>query len=131
MIGLLYASGLRLSELITLRVRDIDLNELIIYVRQGKGRKDRITIFSQSLVRGLQYCMYNKSGMEFIFTTDHDVNLKKQRHISGRTVQKILEQALKRAGISKHVTPHDLRHSFATHLLENGISLRHIQHEPG
>jgi len=127
MIGMLYASGLRLSELVSLRVCDVNLDEMVIHVRQGKGRKDRITVFSESLVPGLDYCMQGKGTLDYVFTTNHDINAVRQRHISGRTVQKILENAVKRAGINKNVTPHDLRHSFATHLLNNGISLRHIQ----
>ena len=127
MIGLLYASGLRLSEMVSLRVQDVDLNELIIRVREGKGRKDRITIFSESLIEGLQYCMRGKEPGAYVFTTAQDVNAEKKRHVSGRTVQKVLETAVKRVGLRRRITPHDLRHSFATCLLENGISIRHIQ----
>jgi len=127
MIGLLYASGLRLSELVSLRVQDVDLDELIIRVCQGKGRKDRITVFSESLIEGLQYCMRGKDPAAYVFTTAQDVNAEKKRHVSGRTVQKVLEAAVGRAGFRRRITPHDLRHSFATCLLENGISIRHIQ----
>ncbi len=127
MIGLLYASGLRLSELVSLRVQDVDLDELILRVREGKGRKDRITIFSESLIEGLQYCMRGKDPTAYVFTTAQDVNAEKKRHVSGRTVQKVLESAVERAGLRRRITPHDLRHSFATCLLENGISIRHIQ----
>lgn len=127
MIGLLYASGLRLSELVSLRVQDVDLDELIIRVRQGKGGKDRITIFSESLIEGLEYCMRGKEPAAYVFTPAQDVNAEKKRHVSGRTVQKVLETAVKRSGLRRRITPHDLRHSFATCLLENGISIRHIQ----
>ena len=127
MIGLLFASGLRLSELINLRVKDVDMVELIIHVRMGKGRKDRITVFSASLLEGLACCMRDKAGNDYVFTTAHDEFRERKRHISPRTVQKVLENALLRAKIGKSVTPHDLRHSFATHLLEQGISLRYIQ----
>jgi|GEM_PF-184321 len=127
MIGLLYASGLRLSEMIHLKVNDVDIAGLTIHVKMGKGRKDRITVFSASLLDGLRHCMEGKDAKEYVFTTSHDTNNLKQRHISSRTVQKILQTAVMRTGMKKQVTPHDLRHSFATHLLENGISLRYIQ----
>ncbi len=127
MIGLLYASGLRLSELVSLRISDLDLESLTIHVRGGKGRKDRITIFSRSLEEGLRFCMLGKSAKDFIFTPVHYSEPGSQKHISGRTVQKVLENAVKKAGLSLHLTPHDLRHCFATHLMENGISIRYIQ----
>ncbi len=127
MIGLLYASGLRLSELIKLRVGDVDLEELTIHVKMGKGRKDRITIFSSSLVDGLRHCMEGKTADDYVFTPSIDYGAGTSRSLSGRTVQKVLEHAIERAGIRRKATPHDLRHAFATHLLENGISLRHIQ----
>lgn len=127
MIALLYSAGLRLSELIHLRVRDISYGDLSIHVREGKGKKDRITIFSDKLVDDLRKFTAGKNQDEYLF-----VSYQKDRHgrflcLSGRTVQLVFERALKRAGINKDATPHSLRHTFATHLLENGISLRHIQ----
>ena len=127
MIGILYASGLRLSEMITLRVCDVDMESLVIHIRQGKGKKDRISVFSESLLKGLEYCMAGKGTLDYVFTTSLDINSSKKRHISSRTVQKVLHRAVENAGIKKHVTPHAFRHAFATHLLERGISLRHIQ----
>jgi integrase/recombinase XerD len=127
MIGLLYASGLRLSELINLRVADINLNELTIHVKWGKGRKDRITVFSRALTEGLCFCIQGKGADDFVFTSSLDNGREKVRHISARTVQKVLDAAIEKAGILRKATPHDLRHAFATHLLESGISLRHIQ----
>ncbi|HOD15489.1 MAG TPA: tyrosine-type recombinase/integrase [Spirochaetota bacterium] len=127
MLALIYSSGLRLSELITLKVKDINLDELTIHVREGKGRKDRITIFSEKIKDDVGRFMKNKQLDEYLFlsavTDDHG----KHRRLSGRTVQKVLENAQKRAGITKKATPHDLRHSFATHLLENGVAISHIQ----
>ncbi len=127
MIGLLYASGLRLSELISLRVADLDLESLTIHVRGGKGRKDRITIFSRSLEDGLRFCMLGKEAKAYIFTPVHDSHPGTRKHISGRTVQKVLENAVNKSGILRRLTPHDLRHCFATHLMENGVSIRYIQ----
>ncbi len=127
MIALMYSSGLRLSELISLKVGDINLKDMSIHVKEGKGKKDRVTIFSEKIKDDVGRFMQGKDPGAYLFlSTGRDANGKFHK-LSGRTVQKVLESALKRAGINKKATPHDLRHSFATHLLENGISLRHIQ----
>jgi site-specific recombinase XerD len=126
-IALLYSSGLRLSEATSLRVRDVDFANLSIHVKEGKGRKDRITIFSDKISEDLKHFVDGKRPDEFIFLSSGKDTNGRHHPISGRSVEKILESALKRAGINKKATPHSLRHSFATHLLENGISLRHIQ----
>jgi integrase/recombinase XerD len=127
MLALMYSSGLRLAELVSLKVRDIGLDDLNIYVREGKGRKDRITIFSEKIRDDVVRFMHGKGPDEFLFQSPLIDARGKRRMLSGRTVQKVFEKALKRAGITRKATPHDLRHSFATHLLENGISIRHIQ----
>jgi site-specific recombinase XerD len=127
MIALIYSSGLRLSELVNLRVRDIDLANLSIHVKEGKGKKDRITIFSEKIVDDLKRFIDGKRSDEYVFLSSGKDRQGRYHPLSGRSVEKVLESALKRAGINKKATPHDLRHSFATHLLENGISLRHIQ----
>lgn len=127
MIALIYSSGLRLSELLSLRVRDVDCERLSIHVKEGKGKKDRITIFSDKIVDDLRRFMDGKRGDEFIFLSSGTDRQGRHHALSGRTVQKVLERALREAGINKKASPHDLRHTFATHLLENGISLRHIQ----
>lgn len=123
MIALIYSSGLRLSELLGLRVRDVSLDELTIHVKEGKGRKDRVTIFSEKIREDVARFMRGKDPGEHLFQS----TARGGGALSGRSVQKILERALKRAGIAKRASPHDLRHSFATHLLEDGISIRHIQ----
>ncbi len=127
MIALMYSSGLRLSELIHLRVCDICFSDLTIHVREGKGKKDRITVFSERLVSDLMCFVSGKNQDEFLFTSYLKDRYGRRLCLSGRTVQMVFERALVRAGIIKNATPHSLRHSFATHLLENGISLRHIQ----
>ena len=127
MLALIYSSGLRLSELITLKVKDINLDELTIHVREGKGRKDRITIFSEKIKDDVERFMKNKQPDDYLFLSAVKDDYGKHRRLSGRTVQKVLENAQKRAGITKKATPHDLRHSFATHLLENGVAISHIQ----
>jgi integrase/recombinase XerD len=127
MLALMYSSGLRLSELINLRIRDIDSGNLTIFVKEGKGRKDRVTIFSESLVGDLAVLMVNKAPDDYLFTSSITGPRGRLKRLSGRTVQKVLEGAIKRAGVKKKITPHDLRHCFATHLLESGVSIRHIQ----
>ena len=127
MIALMYSAGLRLSELVHLRVRDVSFGDLTIHVREGKGRKDRITIFSDKLVDDLRKFIDGKPQDEYLFVSYQKDSLGKHHCLSGRTVQLVFERALKRAGINKDATPHSLRHTFATHLLENGISLRYIQ----
>ena len=122
LIELLYSSGMRVSECLNLRVEDIDFNENICVVKQGKGKKDRITVLSENLAQSLQDFL-KKQGFSsgLIFRNKHE------RPLSVRNAQKIVSGAAKRAGIKKRVTPHKLRHSFATHLLDSGVSIRVIQ----
>ncbi len=127
MLALIYSSGLRLSELLNLRVRDVSLEDLTIHVKEGKGRKDRITIFSEKISGDVGRFMRGKDPGDYLFQSTVKDARGRYCRLSGRTVQKVLETALKRAAIAKKATPHDLRHSFASHLLENGISIRHIQ----
>jgi site-specific recombinase XerD len=127
MIALMYSSGLRLSELIDLRVRDVCFDDLTIHVKQGKGKKDRVTILSLKIVDDLKRFTVDKDPQRHVFLSAGRDRHGQRHPLSPRTVQKVFESALKRAGITKKASPHDLRHSFATHLLENGISLRHIQ----
>jgi integrase/recombinase XerD len=118
-IQLLYSSGLRLNELINLKRSDIDIQRNLINVRQGKGKKDRITLLSNKLkIDLLTYYSNYSIASNYIFTGRDGKYTKK-------SVQKILGNAGKL--IKKRVTPHMLRHSFATHLLEQGIDIRYIQ----
>ncbi len=118
-IKLLYSSGLRLSELINLKREDIESQRGVVKVRQGKGKKDRITLLSEKLSKELFdfVCKTN-------FKTKYLFEGRKGKY-SKKSVQKILENASK--GLNKRVTPHMLRHSFATHLLEAGTDIRYIQ----
>ncbi len=127
MIALMYSAGLRLSELLNLKVSDVDCAGLTVRVREGKGRKDRITIFSDKIREDLELFIAGRSGEEYLFVSSMLDRHDRRRKLSGRTVQMVLHRAAERAGIKKNVTPHSLRHSFATHLLESGISLRYIQ----
>jgi integrase/recombinase XerD len=118
---LLYSSGLRISELLALRWEDLDVDRGAIYVRNGKGRKDRITLLSRIAHNFLvQYRELYKPQMLVFEGSGH-------RPYSARSVNKIIAQAANRAGIEKRVSAHTLRHSFATHMLESGTDLRYIQ----
>lgn len=116
---LLYSCGLRLSELTHLKRADIDFERGLVLVKKGKGGKDRYTTISQKLQSQLlRYYATQTFTTLYVFEGRNGMYSKK-------SVQKVVEQAGKRAGVK--VTPHMLRHSFATHLLESGVSLRHIQ----
>jgi len=124
MVMLLYSAGLRVSELVRLRTRDIDRERGVIHVRAGKGRKDRYTLLSERAARHVDLLADFEAaeGKAWLFP-----GARTGRHLSTRTVQKVVTGAAKRAGIKKKVTPHVLRHSFATHLLEGGTDIRYIQ----
>jgi integrase/recombinase XerD len=117
-----YGAGLRVGEAVQLRVSDIDSQRMVIRVRQGKGKKDRYTVLSPALLKMLRRYWWAARPEDLMFTTRH-----KDRPITTSTVQRVCRQAQKDAGISKDITPHTLRHSFATHLLEAGANLRVIQ----
>ncbi len=122
MLKMLYSSGLRVSELVNLRRNDLELTEKIGWVRSGKGRKDRLIILSDNILADMLRFLATKEGQnEHIFTNWHGSAL------TTRNVQKMVKSVALRAGIPKKVTPHTLRHSFATHLLENGTDIRKIQ----
>ncbi|MEN7981872.1 MAG: site-specific tyrosine recombinase/integron integrase [Nanoarchaeota archaeon] len=118
-VKILYSSGLRLQELVDLKRKDIDFERNTIYVKKGKGKKDRITIISENLKLDLlkYYSNYNFST-EYIFEGRNGKYTKK-------SIQKVLDKLGEKVGIK--LTPHMLRHSFATHLLESGTDIRHIQ----
>jgi integrase/recombinase XerD len=116
---LLYSSGLRVSEIVNLKKQDIDFNENTGWVREGKGKKDRMFIFSKKLSKKLQKFINKNSDWIYIFS--------KTNPLTTRNIQKIVQNTTRLANIDKEVHPHTLRHSFATHLLDNGIDLRKIQ----
>lgn len=121
MLGLSYAAGLRVSEVVSLRVKDIDLDQMTVTIRQGKGRKDRISVISPRLVDDLRVLIGSRGLNELIFESERGGKL------TTTTAQKVFQQCLARAGIKKPATFHSLRHSFATHLLENGVDVRYVQ----
>jgi integrase/recombinase XerD len=122
MIQLLYSSGLRVSECLNIRVEDMDFKENICLVKKGKGKKDRMTLLSVILAEQLKGYL-QKEG----FSTGFIFRNRQGKPICVRNAQKIVSGTAKKAGIKKEVTPHKLRHSFATHLLDAGVSIRVIQ----
>ena len=120
-IELLYSSGLRRSELLNLKLNDIDSKRMIIQVKNSKGNKDRQTILSKKALKDLRLYFKEYKPQEYLFEG------KNRRKYSGESVLKIVKCAALRAKIRVNVSPHVLRHSFATHLLESGTDLRQIQ----
>lgn len=118
---LAYSAGLRLGELINVKVKDIDSERMQIRIEQGKGKKDRYSLLSPKFLEILRnyYSKYKPKEWLFESTTGGQY--------SARSIQLIMQDAVKKAGIKKKVSVHTLRHSFATHLLENGTDLRYIQ----
>lgn len=122
MISLIYACGFRVSELINLKLSDLNFAEMTGHVRQAKGKKDRVFNIPHFLLKELtkQVVEQKEAGQEYLFNGPNG-------RLTDRNIQKIVRIAAKKAGIEKQVHPHTLRHSFATHLLENGVDIRKIQ----
>lgn len=120
-LALIYSSGLRIGELLKLELKDIDIDRRQIFIRQGKGRKDRYVMLAESflplLFNYLQTYEPKKYFVEGLQGTTY----------SGSAIRSFLKDSCRRARIKKRITPHSLRHSFATHMLENGTDLRYIQ----
>ncbi len=121
-IMLLYGGGLRLRELLNLKITDIDSENKLIHVRQSKGKKDRVVMLSKHLIKELRTYYTHYKPKHFLFE-----GLGRNKMYSETSVQKIVKNTAKRVCLNKKVTPHTLRHSFATHLLENGTDIRYIQ----
>jgi site-specific recombinase XerD len=120
--SILYGSGLRISELINLKIADIDSQRMIINVRQGKGKKDRQTLLSHPLLELLRKYYKQYHPKDYLFNGQ-----QKAPKYSSRSIQQIIRNAACKARINKDVHPHTLRHCFATHLLESGVDIRYIQ----
>jgi integron integrase len=163
MAELMYGSGLRLMELLRLRVQDVDLARHRLVVRAGKGDKDRVTVLPARLVPGLKHHLdrlralfaadraaglpgvwlpeglarkFGQAGKRWQWqwlwpsretSRDPRTGIRRRHHLLDSTMQNAIRAAADRAGIDKRVTPHVLRHSFATHLLEGGTDVRTVQ----
>lgn len=120
-IMLLYSGGLRLSEVVNLKITDIDSNSMTITICQAKGKKERQVMLSESfLLIFRQYCLKYQPSC-YLFKGQNNLQY------SGRSIQQIVKQSALKSGINKKVSPHILRRSFATHLLDMGTDIRHIQ----
>ena len=143
MAGLMYGGGLRVMEMLRLRLKDIDFERKAILVRAGKGNKDRVTILPDNLVDDVQHAMDRVAAIhrqdeaqslhwQFLFAAAHrstdPVSKKEMRHhIVETSIQRAVKMAMHRAGIHKPASCHTFRHSFATHLLEAGYDIRTVQ----
>jgi integrase/recombinase XerD len=121
----LYSTGMRRAELMHLKVNDIDNQRMVIRIHQGKGGKDRDVPLSLKLLETLREYWRWMKPQTYLFPSNHKI--RKGLCISGRGVFEICRASAKRAGITKKIGPHTLRHSFATHLVDSGADLRTIQ----
>ena len=121
LLSLVYSGGFRISEVLKLRPEDIDSQRMLIHVKEAKGRKDRYTLLSNRMLILLReyYTVYRPQT--WLFEGAYG------KQYGQRAAQQVLQASARRAGIEKHISLHSLRHSFATHLLENGTDLRYIQ----
>lgn len=121
MLAMLYATGMRIAELVGLRLTDIDSSRMVVVIRQGKGLKDRMVPLPESLLEMLRDYWRSYRPEKWLFPGP------RRTPITTRSVARICVEAADRAGIKKRVSPHVLRHTFATHHLEAGTDLRTIQ----
>ncbi|MBI9073533.1 MAG: site-specific integrase [Melioribacteraceae bacterium] len=118
---LIYAAGLRLGELLELKIGDIDSDSMRIHIREGKGKKDRYIMLSENVLVLLREYFKIYNPKEYLFEG------QKEGKYCSKSVQNIFKNALKKSEIKKKATVHTLRHSFATHLLDEGTDIRYIQ----
>ncbi|KKT34379.1 MAG: Integrase [Parcubacteria group bacterium GW2011_GWA2_44_12] len=121
MIALGYGCGLRVSEVVALKVADLDIDELVLHLKGAKGKKDRISVLPGKLQNDLRNLIFGKNGDDFVFDSNRGGKL------TTTSLQKMFRKSLEKAHVSKPATFHSLRHSFATHLLENGVDVRYVQ----
>lgn len=121
MIFLIYSSGLRVSEILNMRVEDILVDRQMVFIRRSKGRKDRYTTLADSALSMLTEYIIKNKPVDYLFEGQHG------GIYSSTSIRNILHKAKKKAGVTSSGSVHTLRHSFATHLLENGTDLRYIQ----
>lgn len=121
LLSLLYSGGLRIGEALNLKINDIDSERMLIHIKQAKGKKDRYTLLSHSFLKLIREYYLAYKPKVFLFEGQNG------KKYSNASAQAVLKKALKNTKITKRVTLHTLRHSFATHLLENGTDIRYIQ----
>ena len=121
MVEILYACGLRVSELVNIKIKDIDIDRKMLHIREAKGGKDRYVPLPKKLQSVIKAQQSLKEPGEYLFTS------RQRSKMATMSISKVVAQAARRVGIIKSVSPHTLRHSFATHMLENGVNLRYIQ----
>jgi len=121
----LYSTGMRLDELLHLRLSDIDSKRMVIRIASGKGNRSRDTLLAEKTLQLLRdyYTKSHRKPVKYVF---EGVSQTSQTY-SATSVQKIVKRAVTRSGIKKNISPHSLRHSFATHMLEQGTNLKLIQ----
>lgn len=124
LVALIYATGMRVSEISRLKWQDLDFERNLVHVRQGKGAADRQVSMPRRFRPVLENLANLSSSTDWVFPGEGD---RKNRHLSPRTVQRVISKAAQLAGINRNVTPHVLRHAFATHLFESGTDIRLIQ----
>ena len=120
--GVAYGAGLRVSEVVALKVSDIDSKRMTLRVEQGKGQRDRYVMLSPQLLEWLRDWWRAARPQAWLFPGQNPVN-----SMSARQLSRVVRETARTAGIAKRVSPHTLRHSFATHLLEQGVDIRVIQ----
>jgi len=120
--GVAYGAGLRVSEVVALKVSDIDSKRMTLRVEQGKGQRDRYVMLSPQLLEWLRDWWRAARPQAWLFPGQNPVN-----PMSARQLSRVVRETAREAGIAKRVSPHTLRHSFATHLLEQNVDIRVIQ----
>ncbi|MEJ8801667.1 tyrosine-type recombinase/integrase [Pontibacter sp. H249] len=121
MLQLLYAGGLRIGEVINLKLTDVKSDRNLLLIRGGKGKKDRTTLLSQKLLENLRIYYKEYKPKEWLFEGQFG------GQYTADSLRNVFQACRKKAGVKTNATPHTLRHSFATHLLEQGTDLRYIQ----
>ena len=121
MISLGYACGLRISEVVKLKVADLDIDELVVHIKGAKGKKDRISVLPEKIKDDLRNMIAGKNSNDYLFSSNRGGKL------TTTSLQKMFRKSLTKAKVNKPATFHSLRHSFATHLLENGTDVRYVQ----
>ncbi len=120
-IGMLYSCGLRINELLSMKTAHLDLKRKQVLIKNGKGRKDRYVSIADSMQGLIRNYLTTYQPQDYL------VEGREGKAYTATGVRSFIKQSCRKAGIQKNVTPHTLRHSYATHMLENGVGLRHIQ----